>query len=100
MSARHAAALTLAGWLMLSPPVMRIPRLGSRVNHVAHLKYWKVRGSYESAGDCDDAKGAMVMAAEANPAKMPESFIDLSPTVVVEVTDSLICVPSDDPRLK
>jgi hypothetical protein len=95
----HAAALALAVWYLMSPPVMRIPRLGSRVNHVAHLKYWKVRGTYPSAIACGEARGAMAMSVGANPEKLPDEFIDLSPEVMSEVTESLICVSSDDADL-
>jgi hypothetical protein len=99
MKLRHATTLALVGWYLMSPPVMRIPRRGSIVNHTAHLRYWKIRGSYESFGECEGAKGAMLKSAAENPAKMPEDFIDISPTVLGEVTESLVCIASDDPRL-
>jgi len=70
------------------------------VNHAAHLSYWKIRGSYESLGDCDHARGAMLIFTAANPPTLPEVFIDLSPSVMSEVTKSLVCISSDDPRLK
>jgi len=70
------------------------------VNPAAHLGYWKIRGSYGSSGDCEDAKGAMLKLAADNPAKMPDDFSDLSPEVMSEVTESLICISTDDPRLK
>jgi hypothetical protein len=99
MKLRHTAAFALAGWYLMSPPVMRIPRRGSIVNHDAQLRYWKIRGSYESSDDCDDAKGAMLMLAAGDPAKMPGNFADLSPEVLSEVTGSLVCVAADSPRL-
>jgi hypothetical protein len=99
MKLPHTAALVLAGWYLMSPPVMRIPRRGSIVNHSAHLRYWRIRGSYTSSGDCDDAKGAMLMLASGNPAKLPEDYSDLSADVMSEVTESMVCVAADDPRL-
>jgi hypothetical protein len=99
MKLQHAGALVLMGWYLISPPVNLVPRRGYIVNHAAHLGYWKIRGSYESSADCDDAKGAMLMLAADNPAKMPEDFSDLSPEVMGEVTGSLVCVAADDPRL-
>jgi hypothetical protein len=99
MKLRHAGAFALMGWYLMSPPVMRIPRRGFVVNPAAGLGYWKIRGSYESSSDCDDAKGAILMLAADNPAKMPEDFSDLSPAVMSEVTGSLLCVSTGDPRL-
>ena len=97
---RHAAALALTGWYLMSPPVIRVPRRGPVVNPVAHFKYWKIRGSYESSDDCEDAKRAMPMLVSENPEKMPKGFDDLSPAAVPEVIKSLVCIPADDPRLK
>jgi len=42
----------------------------------------------------------MLKLAADNPAKMPDDFSDLSPEVMSEVTESLICIATDDPRLK
>src|ERR1700728_2500132 len=96
----HAATLALTGWFLISPPVMRVPRRGDIVNPAANLRYWKIRGSYESSSDCDDAKGAMPMLAADDPAKMPVDFRDVAPAVMSEVTGSLVCIDADDPRLK
>ena len=70
------------------------------MNYAAHLGYWKIRGSYKSTDDCEDAKGAMLTLLAENPAKMPDDFADLSPAVRSEVIESLVCIATDDPRLK
>ena len=99
MSFRHAAALALVGWYLMSPPVMRIPRMGLRVNPTASMGYWKIRGTYQSLFDCEDAKRAMLTLAEGDPANMPDAFADLSPLIMRAVTQSSVCISSDDPRL-
>jgi hypothetical protein len=96
---RHAVTLALAGWYLMSPPVMRIPRTGSRVNHAAQLRYWKIRGTYPSHSDCEDAIRAALELAKAKPANMPETYVDLSPSLLTEVANSLVCVSDDDSRL-
>ena len=83
----------------MTPPVIRIPRLGSRVNPAAHLKYWRIRGRYGSLSDCDDAGRALLKMAKANPDNMPESVADLPSDVMDQVMRNLVCISSDAPRL-
>jgi len=99
MKPRHTVALALAGWYLMSPPVMRIPRAESKVNHIAHLRYWKIRGTYPSRSDCEDARHAALELAKANPANMPDTYVDLSPSLLSEVANSEVCVSGDDSRL-
>jgi hypothetical protein len=87
---RHTVTLALAGWYLMSPPVMRIPRTGSGVNHAAQLRYWKIRGTYPSHSDCEDARRAALELAKANLANMPETYVDLSPSLLTEVANSLV----------
>jgi hypothetical protein len=100
MKPRHAAAVALVGWYLISPPIIRIPRSGCRVNPAAKLRYWKVRGNYPSIGDCDAAGRAILKLANANSDHLPDDLIDLSPYALRELTQSLLCISSDDPRLK
>ena len=99
MKVNYAATFALTAWYLLSPPVMRVPRRGNIVNPTASLSYWKVRGSYESAADCENAKGATITLAADNPTKIPADFKDLEPDVMSEVTERSVCVAADDPRL-
>jgi hypothetical protein len=98
MKLRHAAP-ALAVWYLMSPPVMRIPRYGAKVNPAAHLNYWKVRGSYASLADCDAAGRALFASIQANPENPPDGLWDLDSSVMSEVAKDLVCVSSDDPRL-
>jgi hypothetical protein len=41
----------------------------------------------------------MLMLASGNPPKLPEGYSDLSADVMSEVTESMVCVAADDPRL-
>lgn len=96
---RYHAVLALAVWYLMTPPVIRVPRSASRVNPAAHLKYWRIRGSYASLSACDDAGRALLKIAKANPDNMPESVADLSSDVMGQVMQNMVCISSDDPRL-
>jgi hypothetical protein len=51
MKLHHAAALAVAGWYLMIPP------LGSdgRRDDSAPLPQWKIRGSFDTAVECADA---------------------------------------------
>lgn len=100
MSLRDGAALALAGWYLLSPPVLRLPKFCLRVNPAAHLKYWKVRGNYASIADCDVAARAIIALAKTSPDSLPAPFDDLAPEVMHDVMQNLVCIADDDPRLR
>jgi hypothetical protein len=100
MKLHRAGALALASWYLMSPPIMRIPRSGSKLNPAAHLRYWKIRGTYPSLSDCDDAGRAMLGAATGNSANLSDDILDLSPSEMRELIKDLVCVSSDDPGLE
>jgi hypothetical protein len=95
MMLRRGAAVLVA-WYLMTPPVIRVPRHGSIINPAAHLKYWKIRGSYASLADCDFAGRAVIKIAKDNPDNMPEGWegVDLG------LAQNMLCVSDDDPRLK
>jgi hypothetical protein len=99
MKGRHAAALTLASWYLMSPPVIRAARAPSRVNPAAHLKYWKITGTYTSLTACDVAGRALLKSARDNSASIPDDLVDLSPFELNEALQNLQCISNDDPRL-
>jgi hypothetical protein len=100
MKLHHAGAVALTTWYLMTPPVMRIPRYGSKPNPTAHFRYWTIRGTYPSLSDCDRAAAALLGRVNSNPNNLPEAFSDLDPSVMSEVTRNLACISSDDPQLK
>jgi hypothetical protein len=52
MKLRHAAALALAGWYLLVPPVLRAPDGHARANPAAPLSKWKFFGVYPTEEEC------------------------------------------------
>jgi|HubBroStandDraft_6_1064221.scaffolds.fasta_scaffold960485_2 hypothetical protein len=93
-------ALALMTWYLMTPPVMRIPRYGSKPNPAAHFRYWTIRGTYPSLADCDRGAAALLKLINSHPENLPDAFSDLDPDVIGEVTRNLACVSSDDPQLK
>jgi len=64
VSLRHAAALALVGWSLLSPPFSRTEvsgencafEIGICFDVSAPLDRWWSQGSFDSAADCKEAK--------------------------------------------
>src|SRR3979490_3004768 len=51
MKPRHAAALVLVGWYLMTPPV----RPDGSVNVAAPLSKWKTSNTYDAADECKKA---------------------------------------------
>jgi len=101
MKARHAAALALVGWYLLTPPVMRKGQIvigGRLFSEEAPLSLWNNQASFDSATGCEAARHS------------PESFhapasVDEKERRWVEENFGTLlqyakCVSTDDPRLK
>ena len=87
---RHAAALALAGWYLILPPLT--PN-GRWIDTTAPLSAWyKVKPPYASKDGCERAKNGMIALHRANPS---------SPSKLLSLKDEQagLCVHSDDPRL-
>ena len=83
MRPRHAAALALAGWYLMVPP---ISHKGEFLDN-APLSEWTLLDSTDSAADCN---------AEANRSDL-RSKTERDRNVKVDHTK---CISTDDPRLK
>ncbi len=85
---RHAAALALVGWYLMSPP----PK-GSTVP----LAKWTYIGSFDTAVQCETRRGELAdMYTNGKPAPEGMTSQQAHDYVATEVR----CVASDDPRLK
>jgi len=84
MKPRHAAALALVGWYLMTPPVYQRLRASP-----VPLSKWVVNGRFDSAKKCDEAA-----------TKHSAELVKQSPSAAVEYADTYQCVSTDDPRLK
>jgi hypothetical protein len=82
MKLHHTAALAVAGWYLIMPP------LGSdgRRDDSAPLPQWKIRGSFDTAVECVDA--------------LAEQLGSDLPEMVRQTILASRCISTDDPQLK
>jgi hypothetical protein len=105
MKFRHAAALALAGWYLLIPPVFNAmgehPRAFNDLN--APLSRWDIPASSESNANCEKEKERIRNEA---PLRLkfahehPEQDQNGNIVTVAEAWQRAECIASDDPRLK
>jgi|HubBroStandDraft_3_1064219.scaffolds.fasta_scaffold1822810_1 hypothetical protein len=95
MNLRHAAALALVGWYLISPPFVGDPFY---IDHTAQLSEWKIESSYDTAEQCERARkrksgdiGASLSGRILEPG---------SRAMMDAALGYLQCVASDDPRLE
>ena len=92
MNLRHAAALALVGWYLMTPPLYK-----EGANWNAPLSDWSISKSFDSAADCEQARQQLVdQGFKFNNAKT--ATIDQRQAGAVFMGAN--CVASDDPRLK
>jgi hypothetical protein len=84
MKPRHAAALALVGWYLMSPPIGRYDP-----NHPEKtpLNLWKIDGPYDTAIACVRAK-----------TELTDNLLAIG-SGLTEANSSQ-CIATDDPRLK
>jgi len=86
MNPRHAAALALVGWYLMSPPMLS----NGAENHSATLRKWDIIGSFDSAQQCEAYRdrhiGAFLPLMQQDDKKR-EILLDST------------CIATDDPRL-
>ena len=105
---RHAVALTLVGWYLMTPPLIKGAhniKGGAHntytVYRSAPLSEWQIQESYDSAAQCEEGRPGFVRAArrlvisaglctETGPCNEPE----------LESAALVLCIATDDPRLK
>jgi hypothetical protein len=103
MKPRHAAALAIAGWYLMIPPI----DAHNKVDAHAPMSKWKKGVRFGSEKECDDS----LQDAVANPmteseyraaerATLKAKMHPLSQSEMKKRTAESVCVAADDPRLK
>ena len=104
MKPRHAAALALVGWYLMTPPpaLFHDAHRGSQ----AHLSLWEIRGNYTSAVDCEKAltkvQNEMLRKEQDDleTAARADANLDDQANYAYEAAHLARCLSADDPRLK
>lgn len=94
---RHAAALALVGWYLMVPPRNNVGKL--RRFWEGSLAGWSIESSFDSAKECEGARQKGL----ADAAKVTGGAMADNGTITdkgVFVPDTLLCIATDDPRLK
>jgi hypothetical protein len=102
MNLRHAGALALVGWYLLTPPIRR-PASGSLFiardpmtqAPTDSLSSWDEEASFDSANECEHAKIVFWRALKDHP-----QSTGLEQKIREAAAQEARCVATDDPRLK
>ncbi len=95
MKPRHAAALALVGWYLMSPLV---DQKAAKIVYEAPLTYWEHEGSFDTAAECERKRKENVRWIT----NLTIKRTDTSPGSHLGLDSALAakCIASDDPRLK
>jgi hypothetical protein len=85
MKLYHAAALTLAGWYLMTPPL----KAGGRYDTAAPLSKWRVESGFGSGQDCRKTIADLSQRASAQGRQDDAQELKVAK-----------CVSADDPRIK
>ncbi len=102
MKPRHAAALALVGWYLITPP----PVFKTGFDWEAHLSLWVRRGNYASAVGCEQAlrqlQDEMQSQKERDLQSAAEMDANLDSKTIAQYKAVRLakCLSTDDPRLK
>jgi hypothetical protein len=93
MNLRHAAALALVGWYLITPPFVGDPFY---VDHTARLSEWKIESSYDTAEQCESARKRKSIGA-----RLSRRILEPGSRAMMDAAQGYAqCVASDDPRLE
>lgn len=105
---RHAAALALVGWYLMTPPLIIPPPSPHprpyQVDDHAPISRWDISQSFDHAEDCEKARKKLAKdAADPNyqivvPANMDKFSVIGSRIAIQNRLMSATCIGSDDPR--
>jgi hypothetical protein len=101
MKGCRAAALVLFGWYLMTPPLTPAPGQKDRFLVIidAPLGKWDIESSHDTAKQCEEERGRIssaLMPMASGKAKSPFTFEEAT----VFRGGSLVCISTDDPRLK
>jgi hypothetical protein len=92
----HAAAVPLAGWLLLLPPVSRT----MRVDMTPDLSKWKVQSRHATAAECEQEHRRLLGLATPSTPAPKGSLRRIGHEVMAARYQNARCVSSEDPALK
>jgi hypothetical protein len=102
MRCRRAAALSLLGWYLLSPPPHADPKSGDvspvLIDADRPLSEWKIAQSFSSAGECQAYLKDWIIEQRLKADSLPKPTA--SEAFELNIRSNSQCVASDDPRLK
>jgi hypothetical protein len=86
MNLRHAGALAIVGWYLMTAPVENVGQFSS-VKREVPISEWTRGEQFDSKEQCEGAR---------------KEYLEYPPIPLREMKDLLVaeCVASDDPRLK
>lgn len=93
MNFRHAAAVSLLGWYLITPPA-KLSITANVGDSAAPLSKWQIVQGFGTANDCEKRKLQLEQGL-AN-ARLPNPQIEALKRKISEAQ----CVAADDPRLK
>jgi hypothetical protein len=107
MKIRHAAALALVGWYLMTPPACKLFDCNKRfVNSRATIRRWEIGGTFGSSADCEIAREKLRQKArhdeevELEAAAREDANPDDQAVAAFEAARLGKCVSKDDPRFK
>jgi hypothetical protein len=93
MNLRHAAALALTGWYLMTPPL----KPDGKPDIQAHLSKWQMDGSFDRATSCEARYHDFLDQAFRS---RPADHIDPQAERLFWQSQAAQCIATDDPRLK
>jgi hypothetical protein len=94
MNLRHTAALALAGWYLMIPPIYD----DNRIHLEAPLSQWTVIKSFDSAKECEQVVSGI--ARHEGPPISLRLPLGASSDQLHQLITQATCVSTDDPHLK
>jgi len=106
MNLRHAAALALAGWYLMTPPIEScLGAFSGGSCKKTPLSKWQIGATRDSLADCEESKAVWIekgrMYLGRSDARSRTRGLRMAPDEASYLADTeATCVASDDPRLK
>ena len=104
MKSRHAAALALVGWYLMSPPVRQPKRESAYLDEHAAYRDWKILHEFKTADECEAGRArAKSDAGNGNLTAFDGGYagvVDVDPAPWLTQQAEAECIATGDPRLK
>lgn len=98
MSVRHVAAISIAGWFLMTAPMT-----SQGVDQTAPLNEWKKAHHFDSEPDCDAERRDSINAAQDEAELAPNSDVDQGnkqdTSAAMDAAVSAQCIADNDPRI-